>query len=99
MINFDAQIVTGLAMGSHSSWLLHPFDMSPSFPEHFLLYKVVQAHLVRPPHPRPVLEADISLKSIGSFCEKWYLTAKIWVIGVLITIRVSLPSGRLGGQS
>lgn len=49
VVHFVAHIVPALLIGSFSSWILCPLNISPSFFEHcftFWHHKIVQAHLI-----------------------------------------------------
>lgn len=69
------------------SWLLYPFDMTPSLPEHCLAlwHKMMfLAHLI---FADIGPELAISSRSPFLLVAKWLLVTKVWLTGVLVAIR------------
>lgn len=80
--------------------LLCPFDIFPSFFEHFLIFgtnKMFQAHLVLS-LPQP--QNQLSLKEVlVAFSQECYLKSKVWTQSVLTAMEVSLLLDPLSTQS
>lgn len=77
--------------------LSHLWPMSPSRLALFQAQLDVPGSPCTLPHPDP--ESVISLKIPDSFQWKWYLETKIWVLGGLTTIGLSVLLDPSNGQS
>lgn len=79
LLNFVAQIISVLAIGSSFNWLLHPFNVPHQFfffLEYFLTFyshKMLQFHLA---YSCPVLESAISPRNSGFFYQRIYQEPK-----------------------
>ena len=106
-INFAAQIKLTLAPGSCFHWLPCPLRHTPIivysgwvcvcllfrffFSWHYKMFQAQLAYLL----PALVTESAISPKRSNSFDWKMVLRIKIWTIGMLIVIAMSLLLGSL----
>ena len=80
-----------LAVGAFLSCLLYPFDISPSFFEHFFAFwhnRMFQSHLVLS-LPQPWNQVFLQGPPVP-FRGWLYLEAKVWVLDMLIAIGVLL---------
>ena len=95
---FDVQNFPNLAVGSPFKCHLYHFNMSPPFFECFLISQQdipsPSCLCQPPPCNQPFLQGV--LLSLGG---EYYLETKIWVLGVLIIVGMSLFLGLLSRQN
>ena len=91
----DAHIVLNLALGNSSDWFLSFWDMSLPSSEPFFIYVPGSSCTF----PEPPLKLAISPRPLVPLGGVWYLETRTWVLGMLVTTRVSILLDALSSQN